>query len=315
MKRLDFHERGVLRHALLAALLFAPLVPSLAHACACGCGVFEVGTPAMFPTHSGGMLSLEYDFMDQDRNWSGAASAPASDNADRRIRTHFVTAGVHYAFHPAWSASVEVPYWSRMFRTTDDDTGEIDAFTHGALGDVRVSGTFTGFSPDRSTGVSLGIKLPTGDHEYANFDRDTEIGTGSTDALLGAYHVGSLGAARTWTWYLDGQYALPFAHSGDYEPGSEGDAAASVSYTGWKTGGATLAPMLGLVGSVRARDAGSESDPDNSGYQRVLLAPGLDARFAGLRATLTVHVPLYEHVNGDQLVAPALFKLVVGHAL
>src|SRR5204862_5402183 len=45
------------------------LAPSLAHACACGCGVFGVGTLPLLPSGTGGTAFFEYDFMDQNRNW------------------------------------------------------------------------------------------------------------------------------------------------------------------------------------------------------------------------------------------------------
>lgn len=108
--------RGVLRHAPLGAKLSALPVPSLAHACACGCGVFEVGMPGVVPTHSGGMLTFEYDFVDPNDHWNGAASAPGVDSADRQIRTHVVTAGVHDAFDRAWAVSVAVPDGGRPTR-------------------------------------------------------------------------------------------------------------------------------------------------------------------------------------------------------
>ena len=45
-----------------AVLLFAMLVaPSVGWACACGCGVFDVGTSSMFPEGPGGMAFVEYD--------------------------------------------------------------------------------------------------------------------------------------------------------------------------------------------------------------------------------------------------------------
>ena len=286
--------------------------PAPARACACGCGVFEVGTASMFPTQAGGAFSLEYDFMNQDGNWSGSASAPAAANADRLIRTRFVTMGAQYMLSRSWGIGVELPYWSRRFGTTSDDGSLVD-FTHGAPGDARVRGTYAGFSEDLSTGVTAGLKLPTGDHRYANFDRDTQIGTGSTDLLLGAYHIGPLTADRKWTWFVDGLWAQPFAHSGEYRPGSEADLTAALSYAGYRFAGATVAPLLELTWATRERDLGADANPGDSGYERLLAAPGIDAIIAGVRATITVAVPVHEHVNGNQLVAPALFKLVVGH--
>src|SRR5471030_2466216 len=79
-------------------ILFAPALPR-ARACACGCGVYEVGTDSMFPHDTGQMFFLENDFQDQNRNWHGAATAPAANNPDQDIRTDFVTAGLQSMFN------------------------------------------------------------------------------------------------------------------------------------------------------------------------------------------------------------------------
>ena len=49
---------------LLTFSLASVLAPGFALACACGCGVFDVGTAAMILTHPGGMLYLEDDYQD-----------------------------------------------------------------------------------------------------------------------------------------------------------------------------------------------------------------------------------------------------------
>ena len=61
---------------LLSALapVLSAFAPGFALACACGCGIFDVGTASMFPTQQGGMVWAEYDFMDQNKNWSGRSS-------------------------------------------------------------------------------------------------------------------------------------------------------------------------------------------------------------------------------------------------
>ena len=294
----------------LAALVLLA-VPRSVHACACGCGIFEVGTPEMFPQGSRGSFSLEYDFLDQSDNWSGSSSAPAADNEDRLIRTSFVTLHGRYSFTRALSLATDVPYWSRRFNTTDQTENPV-SFTHGALGDVAVSAQYAGFSADLSSGVSLGFKLPTGDSRYPGFDRDTEIGSGSTDLLIGAYHIGPLTPGRTWNWFVHAQWSRPFAYTGDYRPGTEVNGAVAVSYANLHAGSTSVAPVLGLVGSARARDAGSEANPEDSGYDRLFFSPGIDVRADGLRATLAVPVSVYDRVNGNQLVSPVLFKLSVG---
>jgi len=304
--------RAFVPAALLACAL-ALAAPTRAPACACGCGVFEVGAPSAFPSAAGGMLSLEYDFMSQDQNWSGTSAAPAGTNEDKLIRTQFVTAHVEWMATRAWGVAAEAPYWDRTFHTTADDGGPL-GFDHGAFGDVRVSALYTGFSDDFSTGVSAGLKLPTGDDTYGGFDRDTEIGTGSTDALLGLWHLGALDAQRRWTWFTSAQGQLPLSSSGGYRPGDELDAAAGLAAPGSRAGSVTLTPRLALLGTVRARDAGDAADPDNSGYRRLLASPGVDVRLPGLRAAFTADVPLLQSMNGHQLVAPVLFKFELGRA-
>jgi hypothetical protein len=160
---------------LFLFILASTLLPGFAGACACGCGVFDVGTAAMILTHPGGMLYLEDDYQSQDQNWVGSHSAPAANNTDKEIQTNFGGVGLDYALNRDWAVSVKVPFWDRLFRTDIGSPGapDVQDYRHSALGDIRVLGTYTGISPDMSTGLSLGVKLPTGDWTYPNFDRDT----------------------------------------------------------------------------------------------------------------------------------------------
>ena len=146
---------------LTAAGLLLALAPAASFACACGCGVFEVATGAVPSAARGLSLFFEYDFMDQNRNWSGTSSAPASANEDKEIKTDFFTAGAQYVFDQDWSVKLEAPYWNRAF-TTDTGAG-IATFRHSALGDIRLTGIYSGLSDDMTTGVIFGVKLPTPD--------------------------------------------------------------------------------------------------------------------------------------------------------
>ncbi len=64
--------------------------PGAALACACGCGVFDVGGDTMVASDMGKELFVEYDFLDQTQNWSRSHKAPAADNTDKRIRSDFL---------------------------------------------------------------------------------------------------------------------------------------------------------------------------------------------------------------------------------
>jgi hypothetical protein len=289
----------------LAGALGAPLT---AFACACGCGVFDVGLGSMFPTHSGPMVFLEEDYMDQDRNWSGTASAPREDNADKRIRTFFTTLGAQYLLDRSWGAIIEIPYWQRQFTTTLAD-GSIGTFSHAALGDIRLKGVYTGFSTDLSTGITFGVKLPTGDSSYPSFDPDTEIGSGSTDLLLGAYHLGALTADNRWSWFADAQWQRPLLHKAAYRPGAELDAAGGMYYGGLTLGTTRVTPVLQLEFAYRRHDGGPEGDPLDTGYLRGYAAPGVEVDAGRARFYAEIALPLYTNASGNQLVASALFRL------
>src|SRR5882724_3490738 len=194
-----------IRGFLLAIFFIGAVIPNQAWACACGCGVFEVGTSSMFPTHPGGMVSLEYDYQNQNRNWRGDSPAPTDDNKDKKIITNFFTLGYQYLFNRKWGAMLELPYTNRYFKTTDEDTGDIVGFTHSSIGDIRLKGIYTGFSEDLSSGLTFGLRLPTGSYKYEHFDPDVEIGSGSTDLLLGGYHMGLVPALPHWDWFTNAE--------------------------------------------------------------------------------------------------------------
>src|SRR5262249_32743767 len=149
---------------LLVALSVALPHDSL-WACACGCGVFDVGTGSMLPTHEGGMAYFEFDSMDQDQNLHGSSKAPAEDNEDRRLRTHFFTEAAQDMFNRSWGAMIDVPVADRHFETVDEDDNNV-SFNRSALGDIRLRGIYTGFSPDMASGLTFGVKLPSGDYKY-----------------------------------------------------------------------------------------------------------------------------------------------------
>ena len=302
--------RGLLR----ASALTLGLLPSAAWACACGCGVFAVGTSSSFPTDAGAMAFVEYDFMNQNKNWHGNSSAPADDNPDQRIRTSFYTAGFQYVLADGWGFTAELPYWNRFFQTTDPDSGDIVGFKHSAIGDVRLHASYSGFSEDRTTGVTFGVKLPTGDFSYPGFDRDTAIGTGSTDILIGAYHVGNLTPDYSWNWFANAEIDEPVAVQDGYRPGGELDAVVGVSYNNWSVGNVKIAPVLEVIGSYRLHDSGINSNRSDSGYERLLIAPGCEVDISQFKVYANVALPVYQHVTGEQLTAPVLVKLNVSYS-
>ena len=298
----------------LALLLAVVLAPNVGWACACGCGVFDVGTGLMLPESAGGMVFVDYDYQDQNHNWSGTSSAPNANNDDKEIRTHFVTVGLQYMFDRSWGVKVEMPYDARYFKTTGGASGsDIVALNWATLGDIRVEGIYTGFSPDMSTGINFGFKLPTGDYTdnnaFRDIDRDTQLGTGSTDILLGGFHRGNLPGNNGLTWFAQAELDLPVATRNDYRPGIELDAAAGIYYKGWFLRNVKITPVAQVIGSERTNDEGANAaHPIASGYQRIMLSPGIEFDMHPVSVYADVEVPVFQDFRGNQVVAPWLLK-------
>lgn len=327
----------VLRSLGLVLVASSFLVPNAGLACACGCSVFDVGAGTMMPVNSESGFSLwfRYSFMDQNRNWEGSSKAPASDNSDIRIKTSFYTVGGNVMIDRSWSVMAELPVYSRRFTSTDDGSVAGPArslYTANLtdLGDMTLGAIYTGLSEDRSTGLSLGIKLPTGNYTGpagplggAEFDRDTLPGTGSTDLVIGAYHVGGINADDSLAWFVQAKYVFAALTRNGYRPGNELNGALGLTWSFGSRGSQTrITPVLQLIGSYRERDSGAASDPDNSGYKRLLLAPGVETRIGKVRLYADVEFPEYQYTNaaapgtGDssgQLVASTYFKAQISY--
>ena len=298
-------------------LLAGMLAPGVVHACACGCGVFDVATSSMLPNGQGGMAYLQYDFQDQSRNWSGTGMAPSANNGDKEIKTDFMTAGLQYMFNSSWGFQFELPYDYRTFKTVTSNpnvpANTVTTINWGALGDIRLEGIYTGFFADQSAGVTFGLKLPTGDWTYNNawgdIDRDSEIGTGSTDILLGGFYRGNITKDEKWDWFAQGLLDVPVLTQVGYRPGIELDSAAGVDYKGFSLGRMRISPVAQAIFSERTSDCGSNANHDNSGYQRILLSPGIEFHLHPVKIYADVELPVYQHFTGDQLAAPVLFKM------
>jgi hypothetical protein len=291
-------------------LLTGMLAPGIVHACACGCGVFDVATSSMFPTGEGGMAFLQYDYQDQNRNWSGTSQAPAANNDDKEILTDFFTLGLQYMFNSSWGFQLEMPYDYRSFRSKDD-AGDLVTRNWSQLGDIRLEGIYTGFFADQSAGVTFGVKLPTGSHTFDPdiVDRDTQIGTGSTDILLGGFYRGNITKDEKWDWFAQALLDVPTLIQNQYRPGVELDTAAGIDYKGFSLGRVRISPVAQVIFSYRSSDSGDAANPDNSGYERVMLSPGIELHIHPVKIYADVELPVYQNFTGNQLAAPVLFKV------
>jgi hypothetical protein len=296
------------------------MIPSVGRPCACGCGIFQVGTSSMLPMDTGLVTSLDLDYQDQDKNWSGASPAPASENPDKDIRTSVASVSLQDVFNESWSARVDLPYERRHFETTGGASGsDLVSLDFSGVGDVRIEGIYTGLSPGLVSGLTFGLKLATGsisqNDAYGDIDRDTELGSGSTDILLGAFRRLNLGRFRRWSAFTQVVLDLPVLARQGYRPGAEVDGSFGVYYSGMRLHGILVSPALQLKASVRGSDSGpGASDPVASGFERVLITPGLEFDLHPARLDVDVGVPVYQRFTGNQLAAPLLFRVALSYA-
>jgi hypothetical protein len=327
---------GAVSGALIVGAFFLAMSPKQALACACGCGIFDVGVSTLMPADSDSGFSVwfRYDYMNQNRNWEGSSSAPHSDNGDQEIVTSFYTVGGQYMINRDWTVMAELPIFHRRLTTTDDGNGDVTGIPNSVYtgqivsqGDLQLTGMYTGISPDLSTGLTFGVKLPTGNFTGPTgpaggleFDRDSLPGTGSTDLMVGGYHIGGLNADNTLAYFVQARYQFAVLVQDNYRPGNELDTALGVTYNLGEFGQLSkVAPVLQLLGSWRRHDDGIEADSLNSGYKRVLIAPGIEVRIDKVRLYTDVELPIYQFTNSassyaieqtqGQLVAPFLLKM------
>ena len=272
-----------------------------------------------------------------------APRTPAANNGDKRISTDWYVVGMNYMINRDWGVGVRIPTAHRAFTTDNnfvapgvpDPTppgSDVGTYHASVLGDIELTGMYTGFSKDMSKGLIFGVKLPTGDYTVPNFDRDTQIGTGSTDLILGGFWRGMITGDNAWQYFSQIKYVQPLwttatynsdlGAMADYRPGASIDGAAGITYNNWYHVGPfdKLAPLLQVIVSHRNHDSGLASNPGDTGYDRVFISPGIDITKViddehnrTFKLYGDVEVPVYQQANGNQLVAPYLFKIVAGY--
>lgn len=154
----------------------------------------------------------------------------------------------------------------------------------------------------------LGVKLPTGDYRVSNAEgvtaeRSLQPGPGSTDLMLGASYAWRprfLGVS----WFTQGAWQHAVATRDGFRPGDQLSATGGVRYPATEA----FSLLFQLNALHRLRDAGPNAEPDDSGGRFLYASPGFgytvthDTQLYGF-----VQQPIYQHVNGTQLVADRLY--------
>ena len=120
----------------------------------------------------------------------------------------------------------------------------------------------------------------------------------TTDVLLGGYYRSSLASGASW--FVDGLAQLPTGAHDNFEPGNRW----SLDLGYRHEASDRLGLMLQLNALVKDRDRGSSAEPANSGGKLLFLSPGLSYVVAkNVQLYGFLQLPLYQYVNGVQLVA------------
>jgi hypothetical protein len=266
-------------------------------------------------TESGARFDLRFEYIDQDQPMAGDSKVGIGEITQHHDEVRTINrnwlATVDYAFNADWGVSATLPLLSRSHAHIHNHMGaqlhESWSFTE--LGDVRILGRRQWRAESAQAerldayGLNLGLKLPTGEREVRNADgalaeRTLQPGTGTTDFLLGGFFTQTFGIGSSW--FSDVLLQSPLASRDNFEPGAR--VSLDVGYR--REFGPALAAMLQLNLLFKDRDKGSEAEPANSGGTFLFASPGVSYAVAkGLQVYAFVQLPLYQYVNGVQLVA------------
>jgi hypothetical protein len=311
----DMH-RIHLRSATLLALAFTAAGPAAA---SCGSAFCLVNTNWSVQgvwNEPGWRLDLRYEYIDQDQPRAGTrrvnvGEVPAHHD-EVRTKNQNLLATFDYGITPEWGVSVIVPWVNRVHDHIHNHHGEQipEHWSFSDLGDVRVQGRWQAILDATSTerasfaGATFGVKLPTGKTDVANgegevAERSLQPGTGTTDLLLGAYYRQALPATQS-SWFVQWQGQFALAQHAGFRPGSQMGLDAGYRYDATDK----LGLMLQANFHYKARDSGSEAEPEDSGGRFLTLSPGVSyALSPQMQVYGYVQLPLWQRVNGVQLTS------------
>ena len=174
------------------------------------------------------------------------------------------------------------------------------------IGDLRLTGRYqqaVGAQASSTAGVIFGLKLPTGRTGVANdagdvAERSLQPGTGTTDAILGAFFHQQVSDAASWFAQAQLQHALN--KRDDFAPGAQ--LSLDLGYA--RRMADRLSGLLQLNAVVKRRDRGAQAEPADSGSRSLFLSPGVSYDVTDrMRVYAFYQHPLRQHVNGVQLTA------------
>lgn len=319
--------------AVLAVLAFPCRSFAAGLCCQLSSGVQESMLGVAAPGAERLSFQVAYSFTLMDKLLAGSTKKSLEDviNEGRyqtiptRMEMTKYTLTAAYGFSPRLSALVTIPY----LRNTMDmamvmDMGDMgmqvtrsDMEPVQGIGDMTVLGLYRLYTnreirPTDTVTLGIGIKTPTGSStkrtESGGFvHAHMQPGTGSWDPLISLIYTKM---ANSFLFQGDVTYQITTRNSNGYEFGDSLTTNLSAKYAVFShfnvTGGVTYLHLN------KASDRDGKytdltslmDDPANTGGDSVWLSPGIQVLpFKNAMIDMKVQFPIWEHVNGTQLVS------------
>ena len=310
-----------IRHLTLVAAALAVASPATLACSVCGCSLSSDWGLQGYSETPGSQFSVRYEYFDQTNLRSGTGSVnravltfPNGEEIQKSTTNHNLWFGFDHVFDATWAVSLQLPYNDRDHVTTAAGDTALSTSHAKGLGDVRViARRVLQQDADSNVALQFGLKLPTGriNQNFATgpqagelLDRGLQLGTGTTDLLLGvswfARPAASLGV------FAQALLDQPLAQRAGFSPSP------SVTLNGglrWLNT-SSVTPQLQINVRRDGREHGVNADCDNSGGTVAYLSPGITADVTqNVNAFAFVQLPIYQHVNGLQLEPRWLLSL------
>ena len=296
--------------AALASLLSTP-----AHA-SCGAAYCSLNTDLAAEAAGlveGSVFDLRYEYVNQNQPRAGSDKVGVGEirrhHDEVSTRNRNLIGSYSRIFPSGWGISLAAPFVDREHLHIHNHHGQQlrEEWNFREIGDLRVTGRYQKALPGsaevpRVAGVFAGVKLPTGrtgisNDEGAVAERSLQPGTGTTDAILGAFFHQQL-PRQGGSWFAQAQVQRALKENDGYRPGAQ--FSVDVGYSKALT--PKFSGIVQLNAVVKRRDSGPEAEPDDSGSRSLFLSPGISYQLTNaVRGYAYYQHPLHQHVNGVQL--------------
>jgi len=319
---MKFSRLSLSAGTLLAVLKIAGFESNAAGCSVCGCSLSSDWAAQGYQSIAGFQTAIRYEYYDQSQLRSGTNSVdraslsfPNDDEVQQDTINRNVWLDLDYVSNRHWGIQAQIPYYNRSHTTIAEGDTEISGSHASGIGDVRLLGRWQTSSMKSGWSVQAGLKLPTGkfNQDFASgpeegelLDRGLQLGTGTTDAMVGISYF--VRPTTNWSYFaqLIGQRALDSRDG--FRPGSSFNVNVGIRRltTGW------LTPQLQINARWDARETGPEADYENSGDFILDVSPGVTADISPrTNAFLFVQLPVFQKVNGLQIEPKAVISFGV----